>query len=95
MDSYSVCQEAFDGLPPAERATFERVYPPVDPARLALVAFASALVLGAVGGFASSGRRLDGTPNGAPALDALPEYAEVPPLSPAEALVALVFRPPR
>ena len=57
---YSLCQDAFDALPAEAQAAFQRVPPPVDPARLALGAFAAALLLGAVGGLASTGRFLDG-----------------------------------
>ena len=94
-DAYSICQQAFDSLPPTEQRTFERIEPPVDPAKLALVAFASALALGLAGGVLSTAKLLDGRPNGAPPLDALPDYAEVGGYSPAEQLVALIFRPPR
>ena len=94
MDTYSICQAAFDQLAPDEQAGFERIEPPVDPAKLGALAFASALALGVVGGVLSSGRLLDGSANGAPPLDALADYAEVPRLSPAEGLVALIFRPP-
>ena len=51
--------------------------------------------MGVAGGALSSGRLLDGSANGAPPLEALPEYAEVQQLSLAEKLVALVFRPPK
>lgn len=95
MDTYNLCQEAWDALPVSEQSSFERIAPPIDPARLALLAFASSLLLGSVGGVLSSGRFLDGSANGSPALEALPDYAEVQSLSPAEALVTLVFRPPR
>ena len=94
METYSICQAVYDQLAPEEQAGFERIDPPVDPAKLAALAFASALVLGAVGGVLSSGRLLDGSANGAPPLDELADYAEVPRLSPAEGLVALIFRPP-
>ena len=94
METYSICQAVYDQLTPEEQAGFERIDPPVDPAKLAALAFASALVLGAVGGVLSSGRLLDGSANGAPPLDELADYAEVPRLSPAEGLVALIFRPP-
>ena len=94
LPQYSLCQEAFDELSPQEQQTFERIAPPVDPARLALAAFVAALALGSVGGVLSTGRLLDGSWNGAPPLEQPQDYAELPPLSPAEALVALIFRPP-
>ena len=78
-----------------EQRGFERISPPIDPAKLAIAAFAAALLLGGVGGLLSTARLLNGAPNGAPPVDALPDYAELPPLSPAEGLVALIFRPPR
>ena len=78
MDQYSLCQTAFDALPPAEQTTFKRIDPPADPAKLAALAFASALLLGALAGVLSTGRLLDGTANGAPPLDELADYAEVP-----------------
>ena len=81
--------------------------PPADPAKLALVIFASALLLGIAGGLASTGRFLDGgdgswlfrqlanggsvAPPGIDPYDPLGEYAEMPPLSLAEQLVAYVF----
>ena len=94
LDEYSICQAVYDALPPEDQQTFERVAPPVDPARLALIAFALALLLGGAGGILSTGRFLDGSWNGAPPLEPLDDYAELPRLSPAESLVALVFRPP-
>ena len=66
--------------------------------QLGLIAFAAALLLGSFGGILSTGQFLDGAANGAPPLDTpwdeLPDFVEMPALSPAEALVALVFRPP-
>jgi hypothetical protein len=64
------------------------------PVRLALAAFAASLILGSVGGVLSTGRLLDGRWNGAPPLEQLSDYAELPQLSPAEKLVALIFKPP-
>jgi hypothetical protein len=95
METRNLCQAAWDALPADERATYERIAPPVDPLKLALAAFVASLALGLAGGVLSTARFLDGSSNGAPPLEALPDYAELPPLSPAEALVALVFRPPR
>ena len=92
--TYSLCQEAFDELPPEDQATFQRVAPAVDPARLAVAAFVASLVLGSVGGVLSTGRLLDGSWNGAPPLEEPSDYAELPQLSPAEKLVALIFKPP-
>lgn len=94
IDSYSICQQAYDALPAEEQLTFDRIAPPLEPVKLSLLAFAAALLLGAIGGVLSTGQFLDGTPNGSPPLDPLVEYSETPQLSPAEALVALVFRPP-
>ena len=93
MSTYSICQEAYDALPEEEQKSFERIAPPLDPARLALVAFGATLLLGSAGGILSTGRLLDGATNGAPPLDQLTDFAEVPQLSPAEKLVALIFRP--
>mmetsp|Transcript_41589 Transcript_41589/g.131220 ORF Transcript_41589/g.131220 Transcript_41589/m.131220 type:complete len:98 (+) Transcript_41589:110-403(+) len=95
MESYSLCQAAFDRLSPAEQAAFSRIAPPVDPAKLAAAAFLAALALGLVGGALTSGRVPLGAAGGVGGGGGgLPDYAELPPLSPAEALVALVFRPP-
>ena len=94
IDTFSVCQEVYDELPAAEQATFEPIAPLIDPAKLAIAAFVSALVLGLAGGVLSTARFLDGSPNGAPLLEEPQEYAEVQSYSPAEALVALIFRPP-
>ena len=94
MDTYSICQGVYDELDPSEQSSFEAIAPPIDPAKLAALAFGSAIALGLAGGVLSSGRLLDGSANGLGGLDALPEYAEVQPLSPAEWLVALIFRPP-
>ena len=86
--------QKLDELPPEDQATFQRVAPTVDPARLAVAAFVASLVLGSVGGVLSTGRLLDGSWNGAPPLEELSDYAELPQLSPAEKLVALIFKPP-
>merc|ERR1740139_1260993 len=94
-DAFSVCQEVYDEMPAAEQTTFEPIAPLVDPAKLAVAAFVSALVLGLGGGVLSTARFLDGSPNGMPPLDDLQEYAELQSYSPAEALVGLIFRPPR
>lgn len=99
IGEYSICQEAYAALPAEEQQTFERVAPPLEPVKLSLLAFAAALLLGAVGGVLSTGQFLDGSPNGLPPLDPLSDSemlldSGMPQLSPAEWLVALVFRPP-
>ena len=103
LDQYSICQEAFDDLPLDEQRGFERIAPPVDPAKLAIAAFAAALLLGYVGGVASSGRFLDGgdgsaifrgiAANGGVEQELLfyEDYMERPTPSPAEQLIGLVF----
>ena len=95
MSQYSISQAAFDELSSEEQRSFERIAPPLDPAKLAIAAFVASLLLGSVGGILSTGRFLDGAIN-APTqqLEPLADFSELPPLSPAEALVGLIFRPP-
>ena len=86
--SYDLCQEAYDKLEPAEAAQFERYPPPITPRRT-LVAMA-ALALGI-----ALSRALPGAPT-APKRDPrlfYEDFVEIPPLSPAEQLVAVFFRP--
>ena len=94
METYSLCQEAFDELSPEEQCTFECIDPPIDPARLAIAAFGAALLLGSAAGILSTGRFLDGSTNGAAVLEVPSEFAEAPTQSPAEALLGLVFGAP-
>lgn len=86
--SYDLCQEAYDELEPAEAAQFERYPPPITPRRT-LVAMA-ALALGI-----ALSRALPGAPTAPKRNPRLfyEDFVEIPPLSPAEQLVALFFRP--
>lgn len=105
MDQYSLCQDAFDELSASEQLVYERIPPPIDPAKLAATAFASALLLGGLGGLVSSGRFLDGGDGsplfralagsglggGADPYDLLREDYTVPQLSWGEQVVAMLF----
>lgn len=105
MAMYSICQEAFDELGEEEQLAYERIAPPIDPAKLAAGAFATALLLGAAGGLASTGRFLDGgdgsllwralaeggVGGGADPYDLLREDYTAPTLSWGEQAVAAIF----
>ena len=86
--SYDLCQSAFDKLPMDDRASFERIAPPITPRRTLLgigVLAALAAVLPT-----TSSLRQQTTPDPMLFYD---DFIELPPLSPAEQLVAFFFRP--
>ena len=89
VPSYDLCQAEYDKLSTAEQSQFQRLPPPVTPRRVAIaVGFATLVVL-------ASGQRLQQQPPSSlisPREDS-EDFLELPPLSPAEELVALFFRP--
>ena len=87
--SYDLCQTEFDKLPQEEQTQFERIAPPVTPRRAALAAGVVALSALA---FGQQQRSSPPRPPATPRED-IEDLLELPPLSPAEELVALIFRP--
>jgi len=89
---YDLCQAAFDELPAVEQRRFERLDPPLTPRRAVVASVASVLLgsqLGALSlratSFSSSGGRGEREDEA--------DLWELQPLSPAEELVAAIFRP--
>lgn len=84
--SYDLCQAEFDKLPPEEQQRFDRFDPPITPRR-ALLFVVAAAVAGRLA-FGSS------SPPRTPPREDLEDFEMLPPLSPAEELVGLIFRAP-
>ena len=84
--SYDLCQDAFDQLTPEEQLSFDRIAPPLTPRR-------AAIGLGAVVAALNIASLL--TPKRMPGPDPLDydDLVELPPLSPAEEIVAFFFKP--
>ena len=89
---YDLCQAAFDELPAVEQRRFERLDPPLTPRRAVVASVASVLLgsqLGALSLRATSFTSRGGRGEREDEVD----LWELQPLSPAEELVAAIFRP--
>jgi hypothetical protein len=83
--SYDLCQAEFDKLSSEEQVNFERVAPPLTPRR-ALIG------LGAAAAAVAASSLVPPFPREDPLLF-YDDFIEMPPLSPAEALVGFIFKP--
>jgi hypothetical protein len=87
--SYDLCQAAYDELEAAEASQFERSPPPITPRRT--LAAMAALALGIALSRASP--EAPAAPKQRDPRLFYEDFVEIPPLSPAEQLVAFFFRP--
>ena len=86
--SYDLCQSEYDKLTPTEKLRFERIEPQVTPRR-AMIGVGAAVAFAAVARATLIGPTLP-----PPVLrEDEYDYMELPPLSPAESLVGLIFAP--
>ena len=91
---YDLCQSEFDKLSANEQGRFKQVAPPVTPRRALIAAVAVAVAVQAIARPSGSERPGTRVLSGyADSLDDLEEILELPPLSPAEELVGLIFKP--
>jgi hypothetical protein len=81
--SYDLCQPEFDKLTPEERRQFERIAPPLTPRRFVIGSVAAAAAAASLSALAPSQQQED--------LEE--DFLELPPLSPAEEIVAFFFKP--
>lgn len=88
---YDLCQAAFDELPAVEQRRFERLDPPLTPRRAVVASVASVLLGSQLG--ALSPRATPSSSGGRGEREDEADLWELPPLSPAEKLVAAIFRP--
>ena len=85
--SYDLCQAEFDKLPAEEQAGFERLAPPITPRRALLFGLGTAALASAIAAVPPPTR--DAREQGLYYDD----FIELPPLSPAEQIVAFFFKP--
>ena len=89
---YDLCHAAFDELPAVEQRRFERLDPPLTPRR-AVVASVASVRLGSQLGALSLRATSFSSRGGRGEREDEADLWELQPLSPAEELVAAIFRP--